>query len=275
MYRYLDDAIYEGLVLEQPRSVENNIRRGSNALRRVMISHSPELMAMFRKELGWIGFEWGTEGEAPPEFKDHEEFRQWQKTGRKPYDMGGHGIAHIIAKRDWEGKHIQQFKGQKGADLIEKIVEAIAKGAVKIKGLKAVIIWQGMEIALAKKGNKSAPYWLLTGYVKPTQGYTYILESAGEWGGVDDPARAPTHIRPTLYRPYVGAANSNKILESADSMAVKSAPFKNPDLWSSDRFTMPTIPPPFGPRQRMGAANSSEIINSIDESVNTGWLYDL
>lgn len=210
MLKYLDEAIYEGLVLEKPRSVEENIRKGINAIHRVMISHSSEIMAMFREDLGWIGFEWGKEGTPPPKFKDHAEFCEWQKTGRKPFDEGGHGLAHLLAKRDWEGRHIQQFKGQKGKELLDKIIEAIARGNLKVRGLKATITWQGMEVALAKKSGSGTPYWLLTGYVKPTQGYTYVLESAGEWDGVDDPVLAPTHIWPTLYRPYMGAANSNE-----------------------------------------------------------------
>lgn len=32
MFFYLDDAIFEGLVLEQPRDVAENIRRGTNAI---------------------------------------------------------------------------------------------------------------------------------------------------------------------------------------------------------------------------------------------------
>ena len=102
MFTYLDEAIYEGLILESaiatPYNVEENIKRGTEAMRHVISSHKIEPRAMYRKDIGWIGFEWGTEGEEPPEFKDHAEFRKWQKSGRRPFDKGGHGIAHIIAK---------------------------------------------------------------------------------------------------------------------------------------------------------------------------------
>lgn len=205
MYSYLDDAIFEGLVLESaiatPYSVEENIKRGTEAMRHVITSHKIEPKAMYRKKIGWIGFEWGIEGEAPPEFKDHAEFRKWQKSGRRPYDRGGHGIAHIIAKRDWEGRHIEEFLGQNGVDIAYRVVEAIAKGHITTRGKTTVKMqWQNMEVVLVgRKGNSEE--WLLTSYIVPERGYRYmstkdkedkILESADECASVTDHT---THLR--------------------------------------------------------------------------------
>lgn len=155
-------------------------------------------MAMFRKELGWIGFEWGKPGTEPPEFDSHEEFRQWQKTGRKPYDEGGHGISHIIAKRDWEGKYIKQFHGQSGQDIAFKVVEIVARGEIYGLGKSAIhatIKWNGYEVGLNRKSTGGGIYWVITGYEKPTSGYTYealktsskgVIESAGERSSFND-----------------------------------------------------------------------------------------
>lgn len=166
-------------------------------MRHVIGSHKIEPRAMYRKDIGWIGFEWGTEGEAPPQFKDHAEFRKWQKSGRRPFDKGGHGIAHIIAKRNWEGEYIEEFLGQKGIEVAYKLIQVIARGSLKIQGTTAHIEWHGYLVILRKRKIEKQEYWLITGYEKPAK-YKYvpkserILESTGEWGGVDDPA---LHLR--------------------------------------------------------------------------------
>ena len=128
-------------------------------------------------------------------------------------------------------------------DIAYKLVEVIAKGHCETEGQYKLIIFGDYKAVLRRprgkfKKEKRDEEWLLTGYQIEKAGYNFILESA-------------------------------------DSMAVKSAPFKNPDQWSADRFTMPTNPPPFGPRQRMGAANSELILGKDFYEVNLGWLYDL
>lgn len=205
---YLDEAILEGLkylyppqdkifetaAIATPKNAEENIQRGNEAMRHVISSHKMEPRAMYREDIGWIGFEWGTEGEAPPEFKDHAEFRKWQKSGRRPFDKGGHGIAHIIAKRDWEGKYIEEFLGQRGEEIVKRLVICIARGSLITKTTKAAkLFWREIEIFLGKREIKGEQFWLITGYLIPTQGYQYkpsiekaIFEFAGERASVTD-----------------------------------------------------------------------------------------
>lgn len=264
-WRTLDEWVVLETAIATPYNAEENIKRGNVAMLHVISSHKMEPKAMFRKEIGWIGFEWGMEGEAPPDFKDHDEFREWQKSGRRPFDKGGHGIAHIIAKRDWEGKHIAQFKGRKSRDILGELVKAIACGDIATYGLKAKIQWQTIEIALAKKRTGGSEYWLLTGYVKPENGYTYVLESADAWGGVDDPALSPTHTRPTLDRPRMGAANPKHVLESADECASVTDHTTHLRMNGLHGFVQTW--------ERQTQA-SKKLDNSAHE-VNIGWLYDL
>lgn len=193
-----ETTIFESASIATPTNIEENIRRGIEAMRHVISSHKLEPHAMYRKDIGWIGFEWGEEGEAPPKFKDHAEFRAWQKTGRRPFDKGGHGIAHIIAKRDWEGKYIEEFLGQKGKNFLKVLIEALARGELPSKkgniGRTAKLLWQGIEIFLARREEKENHFWLITGYIIPAKGYRHImqdkagkiLESADECASVTD-----------------------------------------------------------------------------------------
>lgn len=184
---WLDEALAEGLrdwaILESARqsmySVEENIKRGMMAMRHVIETHKIEPKAMWRSELGWIGFEWGEPGETPPEFASHAEFRAWQKTGRKPYDRRGYGVAHIIAKRDWEGRHIEEFLGKHGIDEAYRIVKAIAYGSCSASQSMAKITWRGLEVILKKETKGGDTYWLITGYSRVAKGYKYVPRSAG------------------------------------------------------------------------------------------------
>lgn len=192
MVFYLDEPVYDRWILEAaiatPYSVEENIRRGNEAMRHVISSHKMEPRAMYRKKIGWIGFEWGTPGEEPPEFASHEEFRKWQKSGRRPYDKGGHGISHIIAKRDWENRHIQEFKGTiSGREFVYKLVDVIARGEITSSSMKTVIKHDGIEAILWRRESGKEIIWLITGYSVVEKGYQYVWESAVGIGGVDCP----------------------------------------------------------------------------------------
>lgn len=248
MYRYLDDAILEGLILEAaiatPYNVEENIKRGRMTMQHVISSHKYEPRAMYRKDMGWIGFEWGFPGNPPPNFKNKEKALNWWNTLKNKYTLfkKGYGVSHIIAKRDWEGEFIKEFIGQKGVDVAFKMVEVIARGKPGEEGIYKTLVHNGYRALFRRpperyKDEKLDEEWLLTGYKIETAGYEFIFESA-------------------------------------DDMVVSSAPIKL-QAQALYRCAITTNPPPFGPRQRMGAANSSEIINRYSESVNTGWLYDL
>lgn len=249
MYSYLDDAILEGLILEAaiatPYNVEENIKRGKMAMQHVISSHKYEPRAMYRKDLGWIGFEWGRPGDAPPNFKNIEEALKWWNGLKNKLAIyrGGYGISHIIAKRDWEGQWIKEFIGQKGIDVAYRLIQVIAKGKPGEDKGRKIITWKGVKAVLRRppakyRDVKKDEEWLLSGYYIAKEGYQFILESA-------------------------------------DGAAVESYPPLNASAISLFQHTAPTYSPTFGTHWQTGAANSSKIINSIDESVNTGWLYDL
>lgn len=270
MFSYLDEAIYEGLALELPRTIEENMRRGNNALNRVLKSHVTEWMAMYRPELGWIGFEWGTEGEAPPEFESHEEFRKWQKSGRSPYDKGGYGFAHILAKRQWESEYIEQFKGQLTMAVAHLVVEIIAKGTISTAKafqkkygteavpLKATIKWNGYEVGLNRKSHSWAIFWVITAFKKPESGYTYIpkrqgdgkiFESADGNGGGHDPKCQPEQ--------------QISMINAACNINIAAEPrLRIPSLHRTDRAWE---------RQTQDVKR----LAIRENEVNTGWLYDL
>lgn len=170
-----NDWIWDMIILESatPYSAEENIRRGKMAMDHVISSKKYEPRSMWRKELGWIGFEWGKAGEEPPEFASHAEFRKWQKSGRRPFDKGGYGVAHILAKRDWEGKYIEEFIGQKGIEVAYRIVTAIACGSISSRSMTAEIKWQGLGVYLRKRMSGGETFWLISGYSLPEYGYKY------------------------------------------------------------------------------------------------------
>ena len=105
MYSYLDDAIYEGLILEAaiatPYSVEENVRRGRMAMQHVISSHKIEPRAMYRDDIGWIGFEWGKPGNTPPSFKNDEEAIQWWLGLNDKHATFRQGFG-IIVRCDWK-----------------------------------------------------------------------------------------------------------------------------------------------------------------------------
>lgn len=249
MFSYLDNAIYEGLILEAaiatPNNVEENIRRGRMAMQHVISSHKVEPRAMYRKDIGWIGFEWGEPGITPPRWKNKDRAFNWWNHLKDKYSLfkKGYGISHIIAKRDWEGEFIKEFKGQRGEKVAYKLVEVIARGKPRKDGQYMLLEHIGYRAILRKPPPKYIEVkkdeeWLLTGYKIETEGYEFIFESA-------------------------------------DGMALQTPPFKSPAAVAVLRHPIPTCLKPFGTRQQAVAANSGKIINPETDMVNMGWLLDL
>lgn len=251
MYRYLDEAIYEGLILESniatPYNVEENIKRGTEAMRHVILTHGKEYHAMYRKGLGWIAFSWGEPGTQPPNFKNREEAAKWWANlpGKTNAQKGshvfakGHGISHIIAKRDWEAKWMKHFAGQSGSQIAMELIEVMAKGNISNNGSRRNITWGKLQVTLIadsrwvesrelrRSGKKKEEFWVLSGFE--------VVENDEEYG----------------------------IFESADGTGSSSHPLR------------PTHTGIFDAHRGEGAANSSNKVTSNRFGVNTGWLYDL
>lgn len=204
-----DDLIFESIILEKPRSLEENIRRGNKALVRVLASQGSEWMAMFRNDYGWIGFEWGYQGDPPPKFETPEEMLEWWDAlkNKKALFKKGFGFSHIIAKRNWEGKYIKELFGQKGIDVAKNVPEIIAKGR-KVKGDDA-IVFNNQRVILKRtlpkyRDVKSDQYWVVSSYEQEKEGYKLIFESAGATRS--DEFSCPTHYGPTQSRSIGGAS---------------------------------------------------------------------
>lgn len=145
--------------------------------------------AIYNRAIGWIGFIWGEPGKEPPEFATLEEFQAWwNKDGnRKELFSGGWGLSHIIAKRDWEGKHIAELEGQTGKNFVlttlpvmlsKMTIPTYAKNNDRItikQGITSITIdkvrniapqsipYQRIEPELPHKV-LSSEFWVLTGF---------------------------------------------------------------------------------------------------------------
>lgn len=245
-----EEQVLESAQVRTPATPEENIRRGMEAMKRIISRHVDEPRAMFRQNLGWITFPWGEPGDPPPVFASEKETLAWWKGLASRFELfsGGYGISHIIAKRDWEGKWIKEFQGQKGVDVALDMVRVIARGRIDKTGSKATLTMPGISAGLELKrqaspgGEKGAEYWLITGFAHKKHGYKLILESvladtqeaAGGIVGVEPPC--PTCIEPTR-RPTA-------MLEpNRDEQAT-------PGILSDPTHAMPT-----GYRHGMGAAD--------------------
>lgn len=267
------DAIFEAAQIATPVTLEENLRRGHEAMKHVIATGRKEYRAMYRKELGWIAFSWGTPGKAPPEFKSRKEAAEWwanlpgKTNGQKGSRVfsGGRGVSHIIAKRDWEAKWMDFFAGQSGEAVAFKCVEVIAKGRIHVEGHKRGIILGKWHVSLIPDsrwiesrearvgGKRKEEYWLLTGFeVVEDDGNYGIMESAGETGGGSLPA-CPMHSMPLVPRHSVGAADS---WESAGGAGVPRT------------LHRPTHTAPFADRYGVGAADSGEAVDGMGSSAH-------
>jgi len=105
--------------------------------------------AFFSELVGSISLIYGTDGDKTKNFK------------------GGYGIAHIIAKRNFEALTNSKLKNQNGTVLAGKLIEVICFGTI----YKTIVSKQTIHIrkdnyeavlSLDLHGNKVC--WLLTGY---------------------------------------------------------------------------------------------------------------
>lgn len=134
----------------QEISEEENIKRGKEAMQKVINTHEDAENAMYRDDVGSIDFVWGTPGKG-------DKFKK------------GYGVSHILAKRDAD--YASGKSTVDGKATLDKIVEVIAKGtdtevqnssnndttAARIK-----IHHDGYTAVLSMSDKKNT--WLLTGW---------------------------------------------------------------------------------------------------------------
>ncbi|MBE6441465.1 MAG: hypothetical protein E7022_03915 [Desulfovibrio desulfuricans] len=155
---------------------EQTYASGMAAMNTVIAEHTDALDAMFRPEVGSISFYWGQEGKGPK-------------------GKGGSGVAHIIARRNAEGKD--------GEAVARKMVEVLAYGEIGPEygpqdGQHRNVSFDGHTavLSLYRFGNRQT--WLLTGWED---------NPAGETGTVNAPS--PTQASPSGIRDRLGAAESS------------------------------------------------------------------
>ncbi|MDR3554759.1 MAG: hypothetical protein P4L55_08385 [Syntrophobacteraceae bacterium] len=156
-----------------PKTPEENMERGSEAMANVMRDHVDVLDAMHRSDLGGVSFYWGEPGK-----------------GEKL--KGGQGVSHLIARRNMEGKD--------GEAIARKMVEVIARGEIEKPsgpegGQRVNVRYDNHTavLSLYRFGNKRT--WLLTGWDDQPSGATpevYDSEST-------------THVKPTRFQSGMGA----------------------------------------------------------------------
>ncbi len=177
--------VTEAAEVRTPLTVAENIERGREAMKRVISRHVDEPRAMYRKDLGWIAFYWGRAGGPPPKCN------------------GGHGVAKIIAKRDWEGENDPRFKGQTGAKVAMKLVDVIARSSHPkrsygpVAGTRVDLEHGGFTAVLSLFRGWEEDVWLLSGWKNK--------DLASDATGEGNDSTGATHDGPTLTRSVEGA----------------------------------------------------------------------
>lgn len=194
----IDDTEQSRSPMKSPRA---DIKRGLNAMARLIADHETQYRAMFRQGLGWVDFEYGSEGSE----------RIKGNGSRK----GAQGIIHIMEARYRKDGYNEKQIG----DLLDDVVYAIAEGHEtsrlnKSGGHLNVTIENfrnGKTTRVALTKTPSSDAWVVTGF------HVDGLVATGATRKGDGNASA-THQRPTLSRPQKGAVATDSVLILGNSV---------------------------------------------------------
>nr|DAG48964.1 MAG TPA: ParB ddrB-like ParB superfamily domain [Caudoviricetes sp.] len=188
----IDDTEQSRSPMKSPRA---DIKRGLNAMARLIADHKTQYRAMFRQGLGWIDFEYGSEGS--------------ERIKGNGMRKGAEGILHIMEARYRKDGYNEKQIG----DLLDDVVYAIADGRETSRqnrngeNLKVTVEnfrnGKTTRVALAKTPSSDA--WVVTGF------HVDGLVATGVAGKGHGNAGA-THQRPTLSRPQKGAVATDSVL---------------------------------------------------------------
>ena len=188
----IDDTEQSRSPMKSPRA---DIKRGLNAMARLIADHKTQYRAMFRPGLGWVDFEYGSEGS-----------ERIKGNGNR---KGAEGIRHIMEARYRKDGYNEKQIG----DLLNDVVYAIADGRETSRqnregeNLKVTVEnfrnGKTTRVALAKTPSSDA--WVVTGF------HVDGLVATGAAGKGHGNAGA-THQRPTLSRPQKGAVATDSVL---------------------------------------------------------------
>lgn len=209
------------------KSVQANIKRGMEAMNKVITSKADVKRAMYRNDIGWIDFVWGDTGIIKANGKT---------TGAK-------GISHIIEARIRKDKMSYDEVVEM---LTHNIVEAIAKGSIFIETpLKLQVRYDGYETVLAK--SKGSNNWIITAYE------LFENKKSDDGQGVGFDTSKPTHTTPTLARDSMGASDKiSKLFEDGTGKGYGK--------------TSPTHNQSYSARTDVGASNETNITQLATDS---------
>lgn len=165
------------------KSNKANIERGMKAMNQVITTKADKKRAMYRNDIGWIDFVWGSTGVLKANGKT----------------KGAMGISHIIeARMRKDGLSYQDAV----RFLTNNIVNTIALGSqkssqVKNNTHKLSVIYGDTVVHLIKTIGSNG--WMITGY----EFHDKDVPNGGDRVGGD--TSNPTHITPTRTRDNVGA----------------------------------------------------------------------
>ncbi len=165
-----DTSVANATNFKDEINIQENIKKGIDAMDKVIRTRGNVLAAIHRKDIGDIDFLWGEAGNPDNNYRN------------------GYGVAHIIARRNYQGLD--------GKAIAKLMPEIIMKGK-KIQGLKEnrVELHHGAYVAILDKnfidGQEKKNHWLLTGFKRMQRG-----ESVSERGEGSNSA-APTALAPT------------------------------------------------------------------------------
>ncbi|MDR1019322.1 MAG: hypothetical protein LBL73_01065 [Synergistaceae bacterium] len=154
-------------------SAEENVRRGTEAMERVISEHVGVENAMWREGIEWISFVWGRPGKGA-NFK------------------GGYGVSHIIEKRNAEGHD--------GLAIARKMVDVIANGGIgkpyqEHDRTKINIDYDGYRAVLTQVVHGNKRTWLTSGFSVESENAKSDAAS-GEYGPVMPGATLSGSTRP-------------------------------------------------------------------------------
>ncbi|GHV34841.1 hypothetical protein FACS1894187_06270 [Synergistales bacterium] len=157
---FLRDSGKSTAAKAQSVTPEENIRRGNEAMDKVIAEHTDVRDAMYRDDVGGISFLWGESGDAS-----------------RKYDNGS-GISHILAKRASDGMDSEQFL----YDLVDVLATGkvgdmyTTRGGRQRRNITKGSITATLGMVRHNNGTREEITWVVTGWdenvKKPSRGNT-------------------------------------------------------------------------------------------------------
>ncbi|OOS20280.1 hypothetical protein B0680_10510, partial [Moraxella pluranimalium] len=173
------------------KSVQENIKRGKDAMNKAIVTKADVKRAMYRNDIGWVDFVWGSTGTIKANGKT----------------KGAMGISHIIEAR----MRKDDMSYDEVVEMLEnKVVQAIASGStsqVYERGTARSIFieYSGYRVTLIKREGSNS--WLMNAFE------IFDEKSDGDKAKSNDLSLS-THNTPTRHRGDVGASDKTNVSQN-------------------------------------------------------------